>query len=424
MRWVIASAAHRPEHGGIGSYVACFIDAAVAAGWEVHLLTREGDGHPPGAIVHEIRTPDDGPEFARRLDTLRRIDRVRPYRYGLWSCAVARKLLELDVAPDAIELVDSQAQGLVALESAEVRKRYRDVPMIVSAHTPMYLVEQLAGADGKRFGRHLYHDWERRALRAADGVIAPSRRLLEALEPVDASAVIPVPIASRPVRSGPGRTIVMAGAVEPVKGADTWLRSLPAVLERHDDVDAVLAGPDRPGPEGSWREHLAGELPARWRARVHFAGALDHDAWLATLDAAALVVVPSLFESFSYVAAEALAIGCPVVVSDRVGVAEIAPSLPVVPAGDADALARAQLAALADPESSAATALAARSEMLAACAPERLLELRRRFVERVRPGRVTGGDALGAMEAILADIERQERTVAPHSVQVDAVPSG
>ncbi|MCP3905636.1 MAG: glycosyltransferase [Planctomycetes bacterium] len=423
MRWLIASAAHRPEQGGIGSYVAGFVEIAVAAGWEVHLLTRPGDRHPPGAIVHIVRTPDDDPAFDTRLDALRRIDRVRPYRYGSWALAVARTLLAIDVDVDVVEFVDSQAQGLVAIESAAVRSRFRDVPMVVSSHTPMHLVARLNGDDERRFGRHLYHDWERRALHAADGVFAPSHLLLDALDPVPVTAVIPAPVVGRPARKAGGRaggsaeTIVFAGGIEPAKGVVTWMRSLPAVLERHPRAEAVLIGPDRPGPGGSWVEHLRDGLRGSVRERVRWTGPLDHDAVAAEIDAATLVVVPSVFESFSYVAAEALVAGCPVVVSDRVGLAEIAPSVPIVPAGDAEAWAAAQLDALAHPNAARATALRGRAELLEACRGERLLEARRELVERSRVARgavdpASEPDAIDAMESVLDAIERQEAAAA------------
>src|SRR5215510_4159023 len=92
MRWLLVSSQHHPSQGGIGAYVARFVAVAREAGWQLELVTRPSDQHPPGATVHDVTTADMHEDFAARLPALRRIERVRPYRYALWSRAVAEKL--------------------------------------------------------------------------------------------------------------------------------------------------------------------------------------------------------------------------------------------------------------------------------------------------------------------------------------------
>jgi glycosyltransferase involved in cell wall biosynthesis len=86
---------------------------------------------------------------------------------------------------------------------------------------------------------------------------------------------------------------------------------------------------------------------------VRFAGSRPWKELPALYAAADLFVLPSTFEPWGAVVAEALACGLPVVVADRVG---CAPDLVqpgqngwVVPAGDAGALAALLREALADP---------------------------------------------------------------------------
>ena len=88
MRWLLVSAQHHPTHGGIGTYVSHAVGAAVRAGWSVELITRPGPNSPRGARIHEVTTIDMAEEFADRIDALRRLERVRPYGYALWSLAV------------------------------------------------------------------------------------------------------------------------------------------------------------------------------------------------------------------------------------------------------------------------------------------------------------------------------------------------
>ena len=52
MRWLIVSSMHHSSHGGIGAYVAQFVEHATAAGWRVDLVTRPSDVLPPGAVIH------------------------------------------------------------------------------------------------------------------------------------------------------------------------------------------------------------------------------------------------------------------------------------------------------------------------------------------------------------------------------------
>ena len=141
MRWLLVSSQHHPSHGGIGAYVARFVGVARAAGWTIDLMTRPGALHPPGATVHEVTTPDMLDDFAARLPALRRIERVRPYRYALWSRAVAERLSSIDGDFDAIEFVDSQAEGFVAIGGRQLRGRFArgGAPMLIHAHTPMFV---------------------------------------------------------------------------------------------------------------------------------------------------------------------------------------------------------------------------------------------------------------------------------------------
>src|SRR5215510_13869572 len=93
MRWLLVSSQHHPMHGGIGTYVSRFVQCASAAGWNVDLVTRPSDVLPRQGNIHEVTTLDQDPSFDERVSALRQAERIRPYRYALWSKATAEHLL-------------------------------------------------------------------------------------------------------------------------------------------------------------------------------------------------------------------------------------------------------------------------------------------------------------------------------------------
>jgi len=416
MDWLVISARHHPGQGGIGTYITRFCEAATAGGWRVQLMTRPGTRYPPAQQVYEVTTPDDRPEFVARIRRLRRIERIRPYRYGLWALAVAQRLLTIDTRPDVIEFVDCQAEGYVALRSRRVRRRFPGVPMIVHAHTPMFVQESINHADMRRFGRSLYHGWERAALRAADGVIAGSELMARRLN-LPHAAVIPCPLESAPMRIAPtrttGRRILLVGSVQPSKGVQEWAASLNIVLRAAPEACAELIGPDTmTAPDGSSMiEFVRGCIEPDLRQRFLWRGELDHEQVIAAIESAAIVVVPGRFESFSYVGAEAILRGRPVILSDQTGLAQWADGVMTVPAGNPAALAHAQLHILVHYAEAEAGGALLRDRLLKACSPARHLQRRQSFAASITaslpPAR--GYDAIERMRRFLAAVEEVEK---------------
>jgi glycosyltransferase involved in cell wall biosynthesis len=416
MHLVLVSTQHHPTHGGIGAYVFEFIHAARDAGWHIDLVTRPSleSLHPPADAIHTVVTDDMKPEFAQRIPALRRIERIRPYRYGSWSLAIAQKLLDLDIDPDVIEFVDCQAEGFVSLTSRAVRTRFDRTKFVVSSHTPMWLHEHNASADASRFGRFIYHEWERRALGAADGVIAPSDALLRRLGLEQPSIALCCPMRPSNPHSPPtSQVILLVGAVQPQKGVDTWARSLNRVLMARPRASAMLIGADTPtAPDGlSMAAHVQRLIDPRCIDRFKWMGSMPHEHVVRLMRDAAMVVVPSVYESFSYAAAEALMCGRPVIVSDAVGLNEHAPGMWTIPVGDSDALADAQLEILGDPARAHGRADELRRALLAASSPQRHIAKRATFLESLpiagaRPFDDQSPEAMHAMTEFLRDIDQ------------------
>jgi glycosyltransferase involved in cell wall biosynthesis len=238
---------------------------------------------------------------------------------------------------------------------------------------------------------------------------------------IDAQVIAPCLPPDRtdaPVGARSGKPyILLVGSLQPRKGVDVWARSLNIVLHSRPDVSAVLIGPDTlTGPgETSMLRHVRQLISRDVRPRLRWCGALTSEETRRAIASAALVVVPSRFESFSYVGAEALLAGRPVILSDRVGLGEWTDGLPRVPADDPRALAEAQLAILGDLRAAARSATRCRADLLETCPPARHLEEKRSCVSSVAAPlshRVTQvidpDEAIERMRRFLLCVERAE----------------
>jgi glycosyltransferase involved in cell wall biosynthesis len=126
-------------------------------------------------------------------------------------------------------------------------------------------------------------------------------------------------------------------------GRISWKKGLDRLLDAFANVPLgglVLAGPDD--------EQLWPRLHARARAlgiqdRVHYVGAVAGFEKAALLRSADCLVLPSYSENFGNAALEAMAVGCPVVVTPEVGIAALVSEsgAGVVAAGEPAALAQA-----------------------------------------------------------------------------------
>ncbi len=192
------------------------------------------------------------------------------------------------------------------------------------------------------------------AIQLADAVCAPSEAVVRETRvglPFErAVEVIPLAVQREgaegytpPPANGP---IVFVGRLERLKGADVLIHAANAFLSRCAEARIVIIGPDSPTAPAnsgfqSMQQWMKSKLDAALHGRVEFTGELPPSEVSRYERAGSFVVVPSLFESFSLVAAGALAQGRPVIVSSGIGTTEVV--------GDAGmTFARGDAAALAD----------------------------------------------------------------------------
>jgi glycogen(starch) synthase len=153
----------------------------------------------------------------------------------------------------------------------------------------------------------------------------------------------------------------------------------------------VLIGRDAGERGGAVREELD-RAAQPVRDRVHLLGELSREDALAVVARAELVVLPSLWEAFGFVATEALALGRPVVATSGSGLAEVVEhgrSGWLVAPGDADALRATLEERLADPEGlsrASEEALRRAADFEPGPIAERLAALYERVLEERRSG--------------------------------------
>lgn len=113
----------------------------------------------------------------------------------------------------------------------------------------------------------------------------------------------------------------MLGRLDPQKGQEDFLRSLPAVLEQHHDVCYVVAGDETRGEEGYRRYLVNLSYELGIRDSVRFLPFTENvPEFMAAID---VFVLPSYSETYGLVLIEAMAMEKPVVATSAGGVPEI-----------------------------------------------------------------------------------------------------
>jgi len=191
-------------------------------------------------------------------------------------------------------------------------------PGVVTVHDVIPLLFERYHPRQRHFYRHVLGP----ALRAASAVITPSEatkaRLQEhyGLDPGKIRVIrhgVSVPVAPQSARRAPREPLILCvGRPNPIKNVGTLLAAH-RLLRRHLPVKLVFVGGQGPLPAAGGRT----DPDVVFRSDVSDSEKLD------LLDRASVLVCPSLYEGFGFPPLEAMARGCPAVVSETGSLPEV-----------------------------------------------------------------------------------------------------
>ncbi len=291
--------------------------ALARRGHDVHVYTTNVDGAGVSAVPTDRPVDLDGvlvhyfpvtaprrlyrsPAMARALRAaVGGFDAVHLHSVFLWPTWAAARAARRARVPYLVSPRGMLVADLIAAKNRWVKTAW------------IRLIERRTLAEAAAI--HVTAELEARELRALGLPLAPLRCIANGLDLPDVPDV-------------PGVRADGGGALdaEPYAlflGRVSWKKGLDRLIEAWKlvpDLRLVIAGPD----EGGHRRALEGLIAAYGlSARVQFIGAVeDADKWALYRDAM-FFVLPSYSENFGNAVAEAMVMGCPVVVTPETGIA-------------------------------------------------------------------------------------------------------
>jgi D-inositol-3-phosphate glycosyltransferase len=341
------------DAGGMNVYVRDLAIHVSRAGVPVDVFTRRSDPNKPAiqeiAPGARIINLDVGPSTPVDKNTL--FDLVPDF-------AKACVLFALD---EGIKYDIVHAHYWLSGAVAEYLRPYWEAPWVLMFHTTADMKNAvLGGSDQESMVRQ---DTEHELIKSADSIIAanpderadlvwrqgaPDERVCTIPPGVDLNLFRPHDYHESRRQLGwsiTERVVLFVGRIDPIKGIDTLIDTMPLVQE--PELHYVLIGGDLDaagepiGPLAAVRDRVA-ELGMSRRCR--FLGAQPQDMLPLFYSASDVVAVPSRYESFGLVAVEAMATGTPVIASSAGGLAftvEDGRNGLLVPFGNSHALAGA-----------------------------------------------------------------------------------
>ena len=385
---------HGALAGGIGTWVRSTAAMMAGRGYAVDVFAAKQPEMAPslgGARLHLVEATRA--TFPRAVaEAFGAVHRARPF-----------------------DLVEGREYGG---DLAGIAAEFPELPRIVKLATADFIIEDInrraltAGqkarflAGAVRRGRWPQPYWrvpaperagERETTLGAHAVTSPSGALIRETArrwPIDTGRTVVIPHAFAPSASllamdpdSETQRIVFLGRLEVRKGVLDFAAAIPRILKAFPEARFRFVGRSLPLP--GTRRDIADVIEARLgrhAARAEFTGGLDHAAAMAALGDADIVVLPSHFEAFGFVALEAMAAARGVVASSAGGMAEIVEdgrTGRLVPPRSPAAIARAVNDLLADPARRKAMGRAARERVLTAYAPEVIAPMQEALYARV-----------------------------------------
>lgn len=266
----------------------------------------------------------------------------------LTNLPLAKSILYHKLAIDTAHKIHNAIQALAApldiLEmeesfgTATVLMKMTKVPIVTRIHGPWISMPAIMGVEANwDYKYRVFYEGE--AIMRAHGVTAPSLDVLEKVRQFYGAAlpnarVIPNPVPPVPTnmqwnldaRKNP--TILFVGRFDLLKGGDLVIEAFRYIALKHLEIELLFVGPDWginiAGKTLLFAEYLERFIPEPGiKKRIQFFGPCESMAIAQLRKQSLITIVCSRYESFSISLVEALAAGCPTVVTAVGGMKEI-----------------------------------------------------------------------------------------------------
>jgi glycogen(starch) synthase len=339
--------------GGISTYYSHLAQDLSDAGHTVTVLTDgkvQNEWSYPNTTV--VRLPD---EIDRIADAIRIV--FKP-QFSRTNCRyIARGIafaswLRVHAEAGQIDVIDS-----IDYTGFSVFLISNDLPpVVVTSHATGGQVHFYAGYEDVPYEKQFIRSLEVMAISLADEVVAYSPANASEWQSYIGREIHFVPPPFRPMDVQPlentaGKdelvTGVVVGRMERIKGVFELLEALNTCVEEGLPVKIVWIGRDQPYPPWSIpsiKDYIAEQYPHLWNTHFVSPGELMPLETRQIQASADFAVVPSLWESFGFAAAESMSVGTPTIISSAVGASYLCKNMEnalIVPPEDTAALAAA-----------------------------------------------------------------------------------
>ena len=344
-----------PRYGGPAGWVPQLAAQVAKGGHEVEIVTTNADG--PGTLDVPLGRALDWDGATTTFHPL-----SRPRRF-LTSWTMVADLWRRVKDVDVVHIHSLYRFHTIA---AAVIARRLGVPYVIQAHGTLDPWHR----DRRRRAKDLYHFLvEDPIIRGASAIICTSVQEEQSIRDLGYTSptwVIPGAIDAVALREpaaadfldsagvGSGtRIVTFLGRISAKKGVSLLVDAFVNTAAAFPDSHLVIAGPDDEGIGHDLGPVIAA---AGLEGRISFIGVVAGAEKRGLLQRSAVLVLPSTDESFGSAVAEAMAVGCPVVVSPHVAIADmiLAAGAGLVAERDPADIARAVGAILADPAAASA----------------------------------------------------------------------
>lgn len=317
--------------GGIGTYTKQVAEMLAANGWDVHVFC----GTPALTSFAEINAVK-----------IHKLHCANPQEFTV-------KLPEIFAPVHRQKNFDIAEAPEIHGNAAAVKNIFPQVPLLVRLHAPNWLVEQtkknyIPFSKKMRFvlGALRRGKWDAGYWRKYDFASDPDYKYIllanRITAPSDAmknwvvknwqlkeDKIKVLPNIFEPARSflqipieenTDTKTILFFGRLNVLKGLVNASYAINTILDKYNDWKFVVIGDDGPGPDGcgSMRQWMQTVLK-KHHTKLQFENGVDYEQLPGYLQQAEIVLLPSLFESFSYTCLEAMAAGKAVIGSRGTG---------------------------------------------------------------------------------------------------------